>query len=263
MSEKDLDNLFKNKLEEFGKAPSRDLWADIDKQLPQNKKKGGYWFMSIAASIIILIAIGLGFYLNDNTEVKIETIAKNEESTVKDLTQPVDEENDLIEELPVEKEVKKSDTNTIEKEESQPTKPSVKPLTTKSIPSTIHHEELVAEKTEEKKEEIPQEQMNEVIQLDQTENIAANEKIDATNEKEKASTNKQAGNTLTFDINDLGKKEVVASNNTEEEVKKQSKLKQLYNIAKDIKEGESGLSDLREAKNELFAMNFRKHEDGK
>ena len=262
MSEKDLDNLFKNKLEEFGKAPSRDLWADIDKQLPQNKKKGGYWLMSIAASIIILIAIGLGFYLNDGAEIKNETIAKNEKPVVKESAVSEKEQENKTEEYPSEKVVEETHSTTKEKEETQQTKPIIKPKTPSSIPEVEQHDELVADNKLEKSDENTLDEHTEVFELDQTENIATIEKSDATTEKEKASTNKQAGNTLTFDINDLGKKEALASNDTEE-VKKQSKLKQLYNIAKDIKEGESGLSDLREAKNELFAMNFRKHEDGK
>ena len=96
--------------------------------------------------------------------------------------------------------------------------------------------------------------------LEERVNIAKNDIPHATDETNSASKTSK-GKSVIFDISEFSQKSAMAQIEVEE--KKQSKLKKIFNIAKDIKQGESGLKDLREAKNELFALGNKKEENGK
>jgi hypothetical protein len=62
MQDKEFDGLFRSKLDEFETEPSTKVWADIAVELDASKRKKAPWpFLSIAASIIVLIAGGILF----------------------------------------------------------------------------------------------------------------------------------------------------------------------------------------------------------
>ena len=62
MQDKEFDDLFRSKLDNFEMEPSAQVWQNIDAELDGKKKKGSlFTLLSIAASIIMLIATGILF----------------------------------------------------------------------------------------------------------------------------------------------------------------------------------------------------------
>jgi hypothetical protein len=62
MQDKEFDNLFRSKLDDFEVSPSENVWQGIDSELGKNKyKKALLPFLSIAASVIFLVTTGILF----------------------------------------------------------------------------------------------------------------------------------------------------------------------------------------------------------
>jgi hypothetical protein len=62
MQDNEFDDLFRSKLEGFEAAPSAHVWAGIDAELNSKKRKKILMpFLSVAASIIVLVCAGLFF----------------------------------------------------------------------------------------------------------------------------------------------------------------------------------------------------------
>jgi hypothetical protein len=62
MQDNEFDDLFRSKLDGFEAAPSANVWAGIDAELNSKKRKKILMpFLSIAASIIVLVGAGLFF----------------------------------------------------------------------------------------------------------------------------------------------------------------------------------------------------------
>jgi hypothetical protein len=62
MQDKEFDDLFRSKLDGFEAEPSRNVWTGIDAELSGNRRKKILMpFLSIAASIIVLVAAGILF----------------------------------------------------------------------------------------------------------------------------------------------------------------------------------------------------------
>ncbi len=262
MSNQELDNLFKNGLDDFGKKPKRDLWADIDAQLEQPKKRNPWMFMSIAASLLLLLAASYIIYQGTITQPNINSVAKTDDTIVtspetikaeeaESKIEPITEENGTDPELivpvkPTKKE--KSITNTIKAAEE------IKPMLAQKEPIENEAKTPDTEDTS---------SIEKSIDISTSNNIAKIETTDATPAQEVASKqeSKDDGQTLIFDISqfETAKNNVAANQDTE---KKDNKLKQLLKIAKDIKEGESGLGEIRDAKNDLFALNSKKEQHG-
>lgn len=92
MSDKELDQLFQSKLEDFEEMPSADLWAKIDKRVEKKSKSGNYqWVYRIAACLLV----GLAVWLLLPAKKPVTQIAKKQEPVERQL-KPV-EDNLLIE----------------------------------------------------------------------------------------------------------------------------------------------------------------------
>lgn len=61
MPDKDIDQLFQSKLDGFEVEPSAKVWQGIAGTLPTNKRKNYTAWLSIAASVIVLVTAGLLF----------------------------------------------------------------------------------------------------------------------------------------------------------------------------------------------------------
>ncbi len=84
MQDKDFDKLFSSKLDGLEIEPSAKVWKGIDGELNGNKRKHLIPFLSIAASIIVLIAAGVLFIPKKQTAVK--SPFKNNVAVVKQST---------------------------------------------------------------------------------------------------------------------------------------------------------------------------------
>jgi hypothetical protein len=70
MQDKDFDKLFSSKLDGLEIEPSAKVWKDINEELSGNKPKKLIPFLSIAASIILLIAAGALFIPKKQAAIK-------------------------------------------------------------------------------------------------------------------------------------------------------------------------------------------------
>ncbi len=61
MQDKEFDDLFRSKLGDFEVQPSAEVWQNIDAELNGKKKKSIFPILSIAASVLILLAAGILF----------------------------------------------------------------------------------------------------------------------------------------------------------------------------------------------------------
>ncbi|MEO6849636.1 MAG: hypothetical protein ABI166_03370, partial [Mucilaginibacter sp.] len=59
--DKEFDDLFRSKLDNFEVEPAASIWPGIDAELGGKRKKGIFFMLSIAASVIILMIAGILF----------------------------------------------------------------------------------------------------------------------------------------------------------------------------------------------------------
>lgn len=63
MQDKDMDELFRSKLDEYEVEPSANVWANINRELGTTGRRRGYGpLLRIAASIVVMIGAGLFFW---------------------------------------------------------------------------------------------------------------------------------------------------------------------------------------------------------
>ena len=70
MQDKEFDNVFSSKLDNFEVEPSKAVWQGINDGLGNNNRKKVLPFLGIAASIIVLIAAGIVFFTQKTTVIK-------------------------------------------------------------------------------------------------------------------------------------------------------------------------------------------------
>jgi hypothetical protein len=70
MQDKEFDNIFSSKLNDFEVEPSKAVWQGINDGLGNNNRKKVLPLLGIAASIIVLIAAGIVFFTQKVTVVK-------------------------------------------------------------------------------------------------------------------------------------------------------------------------------------------------
>ena len=62
MSSQELDKLFRDKLEELKKEPSTAAWSKVQGQMDNKGKKGMWFYLKVAAAILLLISFA-GFFI--------------------------------------------------------------------------------------------------------------------------------------------------------------------------------------------------------
>jgi len=67
MKGNNIDELFRNGLESHKITAPESAWGKLEAQLPQKNKKGAYFWLSIAASIVLLATIGWLAFNNQNS----------------------------------------------------------------------------------------------------------------------------------------------------------------------------------------------------
>lgn len=235
-----MDKLFKEKLESHSLPPSDEAWARVEAKL---SKKNNVVAWRIAAAILLLGAFISVMYWQQATEKPAApTLA---------IT-------------PAQKENKEAATT------SQDNKPAATTDTKKTSQPSVNqsirkqHDMPVAQHIEEieKKEESA---MPVVIESQKENAVALMNEQQEEKEKEKISTNATSTATiasstqkpikLEFTLDDFASEEKVVATT---EVKN-SGLKRVLELAKEVKNGEGPVNDLREMKRDLFAFNFIKN----
>ena len=225
-----LDQFFKNKLDEHAIAPPENAWAKVEAEL---SKKNNAVVWRLAAAILITGALITIIYWsqrtteNDKPVFAQKKIEKTEPApTNKDHSKTPDQ---------------KMESLTVLNKTAAAEKPSGKNVVQ---PKVISSEEI------QRKETVA---VNHVENAVEDNKIVVEEKIKAeATPKVTVASSQQKPIKLEFTLEDLTSVETVA---TPSEVKN-SGLKKVLELAREMKEGEGPLSNLKEKKNELFARNF-------
>ncbi len=90
MQDKDVDSLFRSKLDNFEVEPSAHVWGGIKSQMDKKKRPLGM-YLSIAAGLLILLSAGLYFVSNTNEIAKkpVQIVAVKNNKPAKAIIQPV------------------------------------------------------------------------------------------------------------------------------------------------------------------------------
>lgn len=214
-----IDELFKNKLANHPVAPSADAWQKVEAGLT---KKNNAWVWRLAAALVLFGLVSGAWYMwSKNTEAQPELVQQPVPAPQKEIpvaVQPEEEKQNLVAETKTELQPKQKKKSTITQSETE------KEETEKVIPEpkvVIQPEVLI---TENKTESTP---ARKPIVIEFT--------LDA------------------MPVNMTEPAIAVASADDDK-----SGLQKILEKARDIKNGESELGSLRDAKNELFALDFKK-----
>ena len=274
MSNRELDNLFKNKLEDIKKTPSSKAWQKLQSDLPEDTKKGTWYYLGIAASILLLTGF-VGFMLINNEDKPDEQLAEKQilQNGEKRDVNGVDTETTIQDADIASKNIadnnrkntavqtstsKNYEDNTYAKSnkpESLNTSTTNKNKALTKVNHALQDTELVAKNTKDKDLDTNEKKVSDT-------NATTNE-VSTSIEQEEQSN----GKTLIFDIEDFKKKTIAVNNESineigEEDPQKKSRIRKVFSAIKNIKESENGLGELRNAKNDLFALNFKKDNEG-
>lgn len=108
MSANNLDHHIKEKLQNRTFQPSTSAWERLSTQLdeqPKQKKRGWFFYIGAAASILLLISLGF-LFLNDKEPVKPLEIIVDNSLDIDTVDKKIDQ---LINEIPIEKALVKID----------------------------------------------------------------------------------------------------------------------------------------------------------
>lgn len=247
MKKHQIDNLFRDKLEDYRPTPSRDIWLELQGNLESKKNNKKWLYLRIAAGLSLVALITYALIFTANNDIRNETNTNNlsvQNEANNAIQKSNEESNELAESENI---VKKGLISNLEKDQNltnqQNTPDHIKQsdIATEMIKGRglelamdqdLYFSEIVINKAE-----VP------VIDIEQEATLlSANDEID----------DKKQSVTITYVIGDLNP-EII-----EEEDPKQSKLKKAWEFAKNVKNGEEKLPNLRELKNELLAFNKKK-----
>ncbi|MEY4930929.1 MAG: hypothetical protein RI909_1653 [Bacteroidota bacterium] len=221
-----IDQLFKEKLSDHKVAPSAEAWMKVQSGLSKKNKLVIVWRMA-AVFVLFGAFIGTWYFLNhDNT---INTPQLTEKSEI------ITPENDVIE------------------------KP-IKPLKESAKPNIAQTPKSERKKKEIQSHEIKKELQNSVAENSVTNNQELQKQAEEVTIAEPVlvaqAEIKEKPIVIEFTLEPITKEAPVAVAQTLEE--DNSGLKKIWDAARDVKNGDSDLSIIRDAKNQLFALDFRK-----
>lgn len=231
------DHLFHNKLENFQLKPSADAWNRIEAGL--DKKSNKALWLKIAAGLLLLsIASVLIWKIQPaETDVLVETTPEIK-STTPERLQPTQPEETPVAAIDQNKKVEQ------EKTEKK---------TNRNIPvykkqSASSDQQLAV--VEPTPEEIPVD----VVQPE-TETLIAEAE---TNTVEATETQNSTAVYIVMTANEVNQKYLLPQPEDEatSEGKKSSRMQKLMGVAMNIADGDGPMGDLRQKKDELFALNF-------
>ncbi|MDH5380167.1 MAG: hypothetical protein OEW75_04900 [Cyclobacteriaceae bacterium] len=263
MSEKDIDQLFRNKLENARYNPSEAAWGKISSQLnPELSNRKFYW--GIAAGILVIFVTGILLGVNIGKKENIQDLIVNHvEKTESPLVNKIESS-----------ELKITPNEQVDKELNQD--PSNKSIqnNTKSTKSTIYSskrntylKELLSEEpnsnTENNNGSINDET---VTSKGNSENVEIAESVSHEEELPKLNEIETIQITAIPDLTP-GKVEIeepLVKGTEEEDVSNErgKTLKKMLSIARELTTDNDGWGALREAKNDLLVIGKKKETGG-
>lgn len=238
MNRKEIDFLFKNKLQNATKKPSDEAWYKLNAKLQKEKAGKNLLWLKIAASVIVIIGISWLLVRNDINSVKTLPVVKS--TTVKKIT-PLIPETELA-------------NNNIEEKILNPV----------MVKSEAAKNKFVAKKKP--KRPIVSETVTEPAYVNKEADTATTQPIkimpyNTENKQLVANIEKELPEVTIIYKKGNREQAAVAANTAPTD--KKSALEKIWNVAKEIKNGEIGMADIRSTKDELFAFEFRKQKNQK
>jgi hypothetical protein len=244
-----IDNLFRDKLEQHSLEAPPLAWDKIENALP--KKNKSFIWLKVAASLLVLIAAAILLWPQEKTT---PLVVANDKPVEKNLNnKPKDQEK-------INQATQKAKSNTDKKEVKteikKDTQSSGKPAQQKTplpVMNFSKQEPLIADvdHLDLKHETVVEETKTHAV-------LNPQEILSTTTETSVAAKLNQESNTLVLVASDVSKylnKNLISDATTEEE--NTSSFRKLLDKASDLKNSETGLSELRQKKNEILALNFR------
>jgi hypothetical protein len=222
-----IDKLFRDKLADHTQVPPAPAWARIETSLSK-KNNGLLWFRMAAALLVLGIAVGAIAWLTSP-----DTPDRATQSQLSKVTEP----RKIVAEK--KQEVQKNENRSQKRNQSVTTRkksssPSPVNITTTRIDSVLA-----------KKQSIPEVVTSPIKAERAPESVAVVEK-----------TEKQI--VLEYRLESIGSQESVSGQPQLAAAKEKKGLQKVLDFARDAKNSEGPLSELRQAKDEFFALNFRK-----
>ena len=254
MKNQALDNLFKNKLAELRKEPPANTWERI--QANTKKERFPWIYIRIAAAVVILAVFAgiIWIFTSNQPAVKIIAIHgtpvdERAEKQSNEHKQQVVDENKAIEGLA---QANKPEQKTTEKPQAESGPPK------KQNPVTAQNK-LTIDKTANKKSE----QLAKSTETESNQPETYNQQPATRTQKGESSyqqqeTRKRGTRAVTFNIEEFTAARIPETTNVPaNDVEKKTTWKKVVDFAKNIKDGKETIGEIREAKNELFALNFK------
>ena len=255
MNDKKIDNLFKEKLAGHAKSPSPLAWEKLNSELTKKEKKVGFlWWQKAAVVFLVCISGFLIFRTEkavDGDQVASDLV-KSETETEQPDASP--HQSELQGNLQVQKSVK-PETETIPSDKIKPIEPrGEKKLATKApdterslfLESPVYSQHVAMHR--EKDQEEHSDQMNAEESDDKKEHVEA-KKTPPPVSIEFRSGKRKKERTMMADA----EKEAAPEDPT-------FSFKRLVAAVKDVKAGEIGLAEIRQAKDDLFAFDTNKED---
>jgi len=239
-----LDELFKNKTEGYQKKPSADAWNKIHQNL-HPKSKIPVW--QLAASVILIFGVSTLLYIQYNNNGKQQpTVANNDKiDSTEVIALPRDEENFVVQE------------NELLKEEQETEKPKPDKIKTRNLIANNKNDVL-----KEQHNQVEYTERNKVPEIIESKEALAAVIEEPVNSIIEPQPEAEVAKVTTSTRKKLPPVTIVykkSTENTEAVAKNQPKnaqegLGKILNIARDIKNGELKIGELRDVKDELLAL---------
>lgn len=230
---KQIDKLFKKKLEEHSIEPGPNVWARVSTG-SSKKNKAVIWFRAAAA--LLLTASALWLYHN-NTDNGTGKIAEVET-----------EESKAEEKVVAQK--KSEEANQVELNNSQ--------VPTPAVPKK--HTLIAEKKSNKRRKENTEKKTQEIIDITEPLNTIAQMDAIPQDSPEGSEVNTASQPiVIVYELKSYTKK-TEPELELEPLLQKKSGLKKVLDVANNIRTGESPINGLRQAKEDLFALNFKKEE---
>lgn len=244
-----IDKLFRDKLEQHSLEAPPLAWGKIESALP--KKNKSFIWLKVAASLLVLIAAAILLWPQEKST---PLVAEHNKPIEKNLNNKVQDQEKINQATQKAKSnTDKKEIKTESKKETQlPGKPAQQ-KTSLPVMNFSKQESLIVanDHVDLKHETVLEETKTHAV-------VNPQEVLSTTTETSVAANLNQESNTLVLAASDVSKylnKNLISDATTEEE--NTSSFRKLLDKASDLKNSETGLSELRQKKNEILALNFR------
>jgi hypothetical protein len=244
-----IDKLFRDRLEQHSLEAPPLAWDKIESALPK-KTKSFIWF-KVAASLLVLIAAAILLWPHEKSTPTViahnKPIEKNLNNKAKDQ-EKIDTQTQKNKNIIEKKEVKTETTKA-----TQSTGKPAQQKTTLPVMNFSKQEPLIAAN-----DQGDVQHKTDAVEPKTQAVVNAQEVFTAPAETSVPANPDQVSNTLVLAASDVSKylnKNLISDATTVEE--NTSSFRKLLDKASDLKNSETGLSELRQKKNEILALNFR------